>query len=290
MAQHTKRKRRPRRRLAAVVLLAALAAGFLWWGNNDLMADRYSFSSPRLPAAFSGVRVVQLSDLHGKQFGAGNRRLLDAVAAERPDYIFITGDLVDENTRDPLTYAAQVGGALAAIAPVYYVTGNHEWALGHVRELKKALADVGVTVLTNQYVPLEKNGASILLAGVDDPNGYAGQKSPAQMAQELLAAYGGDDFRILLAHRNDRFANEYSLLGYDLTLTGHAHGGLVRLPGLGGLINHAGRLFPGYDAGFYEENGAAMFVSRGLGNIRPSFRVFNRPEIVILTLEKEAAT
>ena len=109
--------------------------------------------------------------------------------------------------------------------------------------------------------------------------------TPEELAAEVYAACG-DPFWILLAHRNNRFARQYSLLGADLVCSGHAHGGIVRLPGTEGLFSHDLDLFPSYTAGLYEENGSVLFVTRGLGNSGPSFRVFNRPEIAVLTLRR----
>ena len=152
-------------------------------------------------------------------------------------------------------------------------------------ELKETLAANGVTVLSNQFVTLERNGDTIVLAGIDDPNGYADQKTPEELAAEVYAAYG-DPFWILLAHRNNRFAVQYSLLGADLVCSGHAHGGIIRLPFTDGLLSHDLDLFPSYTAGLYEENGSVLFVTRGLGNSGPSFRVFNRPEVAVLTLHR----
>ncbi len=279
-------KRRHRLLRTALILLAL--AGFVWWDNNVPGTTRVEFSSTRLPAAFDGFTVVQLSDLHGKEFGAGNETLLDAVRAEAPDLIAITGDLVDEDTEQPLEYAAGIGGALAALAPTYFVTGNHEWAARQAEDICAALESAGVVCLRNETVPIECGGARILLSGVDDPNAYAEQKTPGDVAQELLETYGENDFRLLLAHRNDRFASEYYRLGYDLTLSGHAHGGLIRLPFTDGLIDTHQGFFPSYTAGFYTVEGSELFVSRGLGNIYPSFRLFNRPEVVSLTLRCES--
>ena len=199
----------------------------------------------------------------------------------------MTGDLVDRKTENPTIYAGEVGAALSAIAPTYYVTGNHEWGHGTkvVEEIKRTLRESGVTVLSNEFVPLTRNGDSIVLAGIDDPNGYADQETPYELAQEVYTACG-DPFWILLAHRNNRFARQYSLLGADLVCSGHAHGGIVRLPGTDGLFSHDLDLFPSYTAGLYEENGSVLFVTRGLGNSGPSFRVFNRPEIAVLTLRR----
>ena len=196
-----------------LLILIVLFGIYLYWGNRNIETDEATFTSGALPAGFDGCRIVQLS----------------AVKAAHPEYIFVTGDLVDRKTENPTIYAGEVGAALSAIAPTYYVTGNHEWGHGTkvVEEIKRTLRESGVTVLSNEFVPLTRNGDSIVLAGIDDPNGYADQETPYELAQEVYAACG-DPFWMLLAHRNDRFAREYSLLGADLTLSGpHAHGGLL---------------------------------------------------------------
>ena len=284
MAKHP-RNRRPFRLLRRLMLAVLLLGGFLWWSNASLETASFDLTFADLPAGFDGCRAVVLSDLHTAEFGPANQQLLDAVQAESPDYIFLTGDLLDQYHPVPEDYVEALADTLTTIAPTYYVTGNHEWALGGVPALKELLSAHGVTVLTNRSVPLERGGDTIILAGIDDPNGYADQKSPETVAAEVYAAHG-DPFWVLLAHRNDRFESQYSLLGADLVISGHAHGGIIRLPFLGGLISHDLELFPDYTAGLYEANGSALFVSRGLGNSGASFRLFNRPEVAVLTLHK----
>ena len=279
---HT-RRRRKRTFLYLAALLFLLPAIYIHRENRTLEVKHFDASFADLPAGFDGCRLVILSDLHGAEFGKGNKDLFDAVRSEQPEYIFFLGDLEDRFDGHREGYAQTVAASLSAIAPTYYVTGNHEWAIGGVRELKKELAAEGVTVLTNQYVTLTRNGDPILLAGIDDPNGFADQKTPEALAAELYAAEG-DVFWMLLAHRNNLFAQQYSLLGSDLVLSGHGHGGIWRLPFTDGLVSHDYQLFPSYTAGFYEENGSLLFASRGLGNSGPSFRVGNRPEIAVLTL------
>ncbi|MBD5162578.1 MAG: metallophosphoesterase [Oscillibacter sp.] len=274
--------RRPRR----LLLLCALCAVFFWWSNRSLQTESFTFASPRLPAGFDGCVIVQISDLHGGEFGENNQDLLRQVRAAGPDYIFLTGDLQDQYRQTPRSYTVNLGRALAEIAPTYFVTGNHEWAFPDVRGLKRELGKAGVTVLTNEFVPLERNGDRILLAGIDDPNGFADQKTPEALAAEVQALEG-DPFWLLLAHRNNYFEKEYSHLGADLVISGHGHGGLIRLPLTDGLISVERTLFPSYTAGFYEVGGADLFVSRGLGNSGRTFRLFNRPQLVILTLYKE---
>lgn len=284
MATHRK-KCRPLRILLWLLLLAVACFLFLIWSNTALQTTWFDPAFTDLPAGFDGCRIVVLSDLHGKEFGENNQDLLQAVSKQQPEFIFVTGDFIDEDTQNPQEYAAQLAPRLQDIAPVYYVTGNHEWATGGVPQLKEILSAAGWTVLSNRFVTLERNGESVVLAGIDDPNGYADQKSPETLAAELYASHG-DAFWLLLAHRNDRFESQYSLLGADLVFSGHGHGGIIRLPFTDGLLGTQHNMFPSYTAGLYEKNGSALFVSRGLGNVGITFRLFNRPEVAVLTLHK----
>lgn len=283
MAKHT--KKHPLRRLAVLAALAAALVLFARWENTSLEVDRFDPAFSDLPAGFDGCRIVVLSDLHGAEFGEDNADLFETVAEQAPKYIFYLGDLEDKYRGPEPGYAETVAAGLSAIAPTYYVTGNHEWAIGDVPELKERLAAQGVTVLSNSFVTLERNGDTVVLAGIDDPNGYADQKPPETVAAEVYAACG-DPFWMLLAHRNDHFEAQYSLLGADLVLSGHGHGGIIRLPFTDGLLSTDRTLFPSYTAGLYEANGSALFVTRGLGNSGPSFRLFNRPEVAVVTLHR----
>ena len=280
--QHHGRKKRIW--LWPLALLAVL--GFLFYQSNyQLQVETFTFQDTDLPQGFDGFRIVQLSDLHCAAFGEGNADLLAAVAQAAPDIIVITGDLVDQAKEIPPGYVKTLALGLTNIAPTYFVTGNHEWARGDVPELKNELADGGVMSLSNFFVPLERDGDVILLAGIDDPNGYADQKTPEELAAEVAAA-GEDPYWILLAHRNTLFAQQYSRLGANLTISGHGHGGLIRLPFTDGLVNTDRTFFPSYTAGFYEAEGREVFVSRGLGNSGWTFRLFNRPQVAVLTLRK----
>lgn len=283
MAKHT--RKHPLRRLAVLAALAAALVLFARWENTSLEVDRFDPAFSDLPAGFDGCRIVVLSDLHGAEFGEDNADLFETVAEQAPEYIFYLGDLEDKYRGPEPGFAETVAAGLSAIAPTYYVTGNHEWAIGDVPELKERLEAQGVTVLSNSFVTLERNGDTVVLAGIDDPNGYADQKPPETVAAEVYAACG-DPFWMLLAHRNDHFETQYSLLGADLVLSGHGHGGIIRLPFTDGLLSTDRTLFPSYTAGLYEANGSALFVTRGLGNSGPSFRLFNRPEVAVVTLHR----
>ena len=157
-------------------LAALTAAG--WLGNSAIVTKEYTIASRRLPEAFSGMRIVQISDLHGKRFGKDDARLLRAVRQARPDLIALTGDFADELTE--LSALEPLLEGLTALAPVFYVTGNHEWVMDGAqrRELFALLDGCGVVRLRNSWRVLKSGGCRIVLAGVDDPNGPADQKTP----------------------------------------------------------------------------------------------------------------
>lgn len=285
MAKHT-RKRRPRRVVLLLILILFLTSVGIRHGNTSVQVTYFDPTFTDLPEAFDGCRIAVLSDLHGAEFGENNCDLFAAVSSEDPDYIVYLGDLEDRYRGSEAGYAESIAALLTSIAPTYYVTGNHEWAIGNVPALKERLSKNGVTVLSNQFLPLSQGEDTIILAGIDDPNGFADQKPPETVAAEVYAQHG-DPFWILMAHRNDRFESQYSLLGADLVLSGHGHGGIIRLPFTDGLLSTDRTFFPSYTAGLYEKNGSALFVTRGLGNSGPSLRLFNRPEVAILTLHKD---
>lgn len=287
------RNRKLRRAITVVVVVLLVIEGIVlgvWWGNNSIRVDTFAFAAPGLPERFDGFRIVQLSDLHGKQFGQGNAELIAAVEQQTPDAIFLTGDLVDAHSS--VSDAVPLIEGLVALAPVYYVTGNHEWGSGQARETVKTLRELGVTCLENEFARVERDGEHIVIAGVHDPNGRADQKTPEQLAAEVYASEDTPPFWLLLAHRNNLFNGKYCRLGAALTFCGHAHGGIWRLPFTDGLIDTQMQLFPSFTSGFYsctDQHSASawVFVSRGLGNSpRFTFRLFNRPQVAVITLKK----
>ena len=287
----TKRYRRRHRRhvlLWLVVIAAVLAAGWHWfqWQCYGIQTTVTQVELSGLPAEFDGFRIAHLSDFHGYEFGENNGELLQKVKEQQPDLIVITGDIIDHKSQFGMISPLAKG--LCAIAPTYYVTGNHEWSLGTdtVKDLKRLLTDCGVVVLSNSYELLEHCGMPLVLAGVDDPNGYADQKTPEELSAEIEAEQPGL-FTILLAHRNDAI-ERYAAAGYDFVMSGHGHGGIIRLPFTDGLLSPARTLFPTWTAGFYEVENTTLFVSRGLGNNTvpmKGFRLFNRPDLAILELK-----
>lgn len=274
-----------RRRKTAVllVLTALLAAGFLLWGNCSLQTTETTLVSPALPPAFDGLRIVELADLHGRVFGRGSRRLLAAVRRAEPDLICIDGDLFDEHTG--LAMLPPLLRGLCSIAPVYYVTGNHEWRVPGLRGILAQMRACGVTVLQDDWRVLRRGEDALIVAGTDDPCGPAERKTPAELIADIRAEAGEAAFLLLLAHRNDQLP-QWSALGVQAVLAGHCHGGVVRLPFVGGLFGTDRRLFPAWDAGLYRQGETALYVSRGLGYTNVHFRLFNRPEVAVIVLRR----
>ena len=268
------------RRLLALLALFALAAGFVYWQNFTLQVEPVELFFESLPPQFDGLRVAELSYLHGRSFGKNNVRLLRTLQKARPDMICICGDLFDEKT--DLTMLEPLLTGLTDIAPVYYVTGNHEWQVKNLREILQKMRAWGVTVLENEERVLSRGGAEMVVAGVHDPCGPYDMKTPAALVRELRSAQG-NDFILMLSHRNDELAM-WSQLGVQLVLSGHCHGGVVRLPFVGGVFGTRRELFPEYDAGVYRQDGTTLFVSRGLGYTNVHFRLFNRPHVPIMIL------
>ena len=273
-----------RRKTAILLVLAALlAAGFLLWGNCSLQTTETALVSPALPPAFDGLRIVELADLHGRVFGRGSRRLLAAVRRAEPDLICIDGDLFDEHT--DLAMLPPLLRGLCAIAPVYYVTGNHEWRVPGLRGILAQMRACGVTVLQDDWRVLRRGEDALIVAGTDDPCGPAERKTPAELIADIRAEAGEAAFLLLLTHRNDQLP-QWSALGVQAVLAGHCHGGVVRLPFVGGLFGTDRRLFPAWDAGLYRQGETALYVSRGLGYTNVHFRLFNRPEVAVIVLRR----
>ncbi len=264
-----------------LIVLALLAAGFLWSQNNWPETGFYRIKSSDLPKEFQGFRIVQLSDLHDKTFGKDNRRLLEIVRELKPDIIVCTGDFVDGRRRQSHV-ALELASELSKICQVFYVTGNHENSLPwqEREEFLNAMQDTGVRWLNNEAAEVERYGKTISVIGLDD-------FSLTDATLGKLAKSTGDNFTLLLAHE-PQYINYYSQQKVDLVFSGHAHGGQIRLPFLGGVIAPGQGFFPKYYQGVHQVDNTRLVISRGLGNSLFPFRIFNRPEIVCVDLESQA--
>ena len=287
MKTHGK-KQRGRGCLTALIILALIAAAAAFLikdSRDDLEISRYEVKSQKLPESFDGFKIVQLSDLHGAEFGEDGMGLVEKVKELEPDMIALTGDFVTDE--GDLAAVEKLAARLTELCPVYFISGNHEFGSGLAVKVRNILERAGVKYLSNEYLTISRGEDGILLGGVEDPLAYADMLSPDELAQKMNDA-APDAFKILLGHRN-YWMTEYPELPVDLIFCGHAHGGLIRIPGVGGLIGTDRRLFPDFDAGEYNNGRYTLIVSRGLGNSVPIPRVFNRPEIVCVELSSAYA-
>lgn len=256
--------------LLVAFLLAVLLAAF----DVRLRVAAYEVASGKVDAP---VRLAVLTDLHSCAYGQGQRTLLDAVDAQAPDAVLLVGDIVDDVL--PEDNAWTTVQALAQAYPCAYVTGNHEWWSGEAERICGQMADLGVTVLQGGGVTWELNGQTVAVCGIDDPDSGEDQLEAAGNA------VNEDTFTILLAHRPENI-DRYLEYSFDLIVSGHAHGGQWRVPGLlNGLYAPHQGLFPQYAGGRYDFAGTMFLVSRGLARESTKVpRVFNRPELVIVDI------
>lgn len=278
-------KKRKKLTGAAFFIIGILC--FCVWQNNSIVIIKSEYTNIKIPNEFDNFTIVQISDLHNKNFGENQINILNKVQSVSPDIIVITGDLIDRRKYD-LDLAMTLIKGMVDIAPVYYVSGNHEAWSGKYSLIKKSLIKTGVHVLDNTKFEISIASSSINIVGVSDPDfltsDYMDGTNSTEMSEKLKQWSSDENFKILLSHRPELF-DLYCDNGMDLIFTGHAHGGQFRIPLAGGLIAPDQGLFPQYTSGSYNKKLSTMFVSRGLGNSIVPVRIFNRPEIVVVTLK-----
>lgn len=270
--------------------MAVILACWIYWGNQAIQTTTYEIATSKLEPGSQTITIVQISDLHDAFFGENQNILIEKIREKAPDLIAVTGDLIDSNRTDIGRAMEFIHGAVE-LAPVYYVTGNHEaWSGESYGELKQKLAGAGVNLMDGQSESISVKGREIRLLGVEDPSFsqralYEGDEAAMDEAIGKLD-YGSAEFTILLSHRPELFQC-YADNKIDLALTGHAHGGQFRLPLIGGLAAPDQGVLPRYTSGVFRSGGTKMIVSRGLGNSIVPFRINNRPEIVVVRLKPE---
>lgn len=264
--------------LFTIILLGVLS--YLMF-NQTISISRYTISNSNIPSDFANYKIIHLSDLHYKHFK--NNELVKAIKAEKPNLIVMTGDMVDKNNTD-YSNTEHLFKSIVKLAPVYCVSGNHEVASNSIKNTMSALyTKYNITELNNQSVQISKGNSHIILYGIQ----YTGSNSQAnynKLLEERLEPASTDYFSILLNHRADTF-DSTSQYGYSLVLSGHSHGGIIRIPFIGGLLGNDGAFFPKYDAGAFKKHGSVMIASRGLGKSNWIPRTFNRPDLVSITLK-----
>ena len=275
-----------------LIILLCLAVVFILMGiycNKNLKADVYNLKFSNLPKSFEGFRIAQISDLHNCTHGKGNEKIIALLQNARPDIIVITGDMIDSR-RTKIPIAVSLAKEIVKIAPCYYVCGNHEARMPkNYKTLLKELTAAGVKTLQNDKVTLKKEGDTITLAGAEDP--YIIRKITDKPNSEIMdealekLMQNNNEFTILLSHRPELFS-VYKKHHIDLCLTGHTHGGQIRLPLLGGLYAPNQGFLPKLCSGIYKEEDTTLFISRGVGSSQVPIRCLNAPQTPIIELHK----
>ncbi len=269
-----------------VVLCLVVSA----WDCNRFVTVEYEITSDKV---IKPCRMVLLSDQHNKEFGKENARLLEKIDGISPDGILVAGDMLTAERGKSFQPALRLMHNLAQKYKLYYGMGNHEYRLrlypeqynGMYERYMEGLAAAGIRPLINEQTYLPEFNISV--CGLEMDRHYYGRFGKQTMDTEylsrILGEAAGDSFQILIAHNPDYF-EQYAAWGADLTVSGHVHGGIMKLPFLGGVLSPNLTLFPKYDGGKYEFRGANMVLSRGLGTHTLPLRIFNPGELVVINI------
>lgn len=270
------------------------SAGYMLVSNRQLRVNKYTMKLNKLPESFEGKKILLIADLHKKRYGDKFDNIINSCIAAEPDYIFFAGDLYSRDENDMAPKVALMK-RLRAIAPTYYALGNHEVDnMDLCESLCFRLKQLGITVLRNEYTYLLSEGQAVVLYGTQLPQRYYRNEDfshndlPQLDTQTLTALLGVPDKNVctMLISHNPLPFEVYSEWGADAVFSGHCHGGVIRLPFIGGLLSPERKFFPRYTKGIYETetvNGASsLAVTVGLGK----FRINNPAEIMLITLKK----
>lgn len=284
-------------RLMMLLALLLFGIGFLYFELETLKVSRFYLKTEKLKHK---IKIVHLSDLHSKEFGVNNERLIKKVRELKPDLIVTTGDMISSTDHNGDAFLS-VAAALSDQIPMYYIEGNHEltarydtlnlengWYETYLNDLRA----LGVHVLKNdtnliqlQDVKLHIQGLTVPLAhycAVPEKISAIDDIHPIKKVSDVLEPTSPHHYNILLAH-NPFLIPIYLEHEVDLICCGHVHGGAVRLPFIGGILSPERKLFPKYSGGHYRFNSSNLIVSRGLGRLR----LFNRPDVVMIEINPE---
>lgn len=278
-------------------LLFLVLIGGMYVYFSRVEVTQITIKDDEIPSAFDGFKIVQLTDLHNKVYGKNNEMLLREITKQSPDIVVMTGDMVstlDKSTAPFLHIAEQISKSY----DTYYIVGNHEQAmpLAARTQLVTDLKKLGITVLDNEHTKIKRKQQEITLSGmwfnlryyrdISQDNDTLPYHFSLDTMQEVMGEpIHEEGYHILLTH-NPVYFETYASFGYDLTLAGHIHGGMIRIPFVGGVVSPERDWFPLYDAGLYQHQDKQMYVSRGLGSGTLKLRLFNRPEMTTLILQK----
>lgn len=271
--------------LCALIIFALLALFINEKINDKVFLTKYTYRHSEIPKAFEGYKIMAISDLHEAPFSG---QILEHIDNEKPDIVVFTGDMV-QLPDDSIEETVKIAKGIEDI-PMYAVSGNHDTQCGEYDKIMRTLWAVNIIPLDNDSVCLEKGDESILLLGVKDPkDDVVSEEKVEKLRRQIESEFpDGPCFSVLLMHRADLYS-ELKDTSADLIISGHLHGGIIRLPFVGGVIGQdAGQLFPDYEYGFIKEGDfSAMIVSGGCDKNPDKKRYFNPPEVVLITLEGE---
>ena len=268
------------------IILLFLISIYLYYENNYLQISNYIIESNKLPIDFTNYKIAHISDFHNIKSKNLTNDLVKEIKNSKPNIIVLTGDLIDSNKINvdiAISFVKKING----IAPIYYVTGNHEARISDYDKFKAKLEKNKVIILDDTIEIINKAESKINIIGINDPSFNSNTyRDDATIIQDNLNSikYDKNNFTLLLSHRPE-LIETYAKNNFDLVLSGHAHGGQIRIPFIGGLFAPNQGLFPKYTSGIYKMNNTKMIVSRGIGNSVFPFRVNNRPELVIIELK-----
>lgn len=271
-----------------IIIIIILSVLYLYCENNNLQINNYSITNNNFPVEFNNYKIVQISDFHNTKSKRLAKDLVKEIKNQKPDIIVLTGDLIDAN-KEHMDISIDFIKEINNTAPIYFVTGNHEASINDYSELKNKLEENNVTILDNESQVIKKKSSEINIIGISDPtmkhSHYETDENIIEFELDSID-YNKDNYTILLSHRPELF-EIYVDNDINLVLTGHAHGGQIRIPFIVGLIAPNQGLFPKYTNGKIEQDDTTMIVSRGIGNSILPFRINNRPELVLITLSGE---
>lgn len=273
--------------IVVILVIASLISNFF------IDTTQYIITSKKIPVEFDGYKILQLSDLHNFSFGKNNNRLLKEIEEINPDIIVMTGDMVNSNSKKYDVFYS-LAENISKKYTVYYIMGNHEMRLTkkQQKDIFSKLKSFGINVLDNDQTIISKGTETIKLYGLHQPitsykNALKNDNETdftLEQLKQTLPNINSENFNILLSHSPFDFET-FEKWGADLVLSGHVHGGLIRLPFIGGILSPERTLFPKYDAGEFSINNSKMIVNRGLGNGTINLRFFNNPEVCVIKLE-----
>lgn len=276
-----------------IILIITIVSSIIALVKIDV--TEYTVISEKIPDSFNDYKILQLSDLHNAKLGKNNSKILKEIEKIKPDIIVMTGDMINTNSKSYDNFF-ELAKEITKNYTTYYIMGNHEQRLEWKKQFEflRQLKNIGVNVLENTDVTIYKNSENINLYGLKQPvSSYKNalkNNTPTNFSLEdmskIFPAVNEKEFNILLSHSPFDF-DIFSTWGADLTLSGHVHGGLIRLPFIGGVLSPERTFFPKYDAGEYVIGDSKMIVCRGLGNGTLPIRIFNNPEICVITLKNK---